>query len=116
MSKYPIVLDLIMGANTTFNNTLYFSFIIMATSFFMEKPRVLSENNQSDTRNLQALSHNVILKKIKVTNECSDVVKSRQRAIFAGYCPFLGGYFSMSNKKNVTEKSIFQYYINCCIV
>ena len=28
----------------------------------------------------------------------SDVVKSRRPAIFAGYCPFLAGYFSMSKK------------------
>jgi hypothetical protein len=28
----------------------------------------------------------------------SDVVKSRRQAIFAGYCPFLAGYFSMSKK------------------
>jgi hypothetical protein len=33
-----------------------------------------------------------------VTLLCSDVVKSWQPTIFAGYCPFLAGYFSMSNK------------------
>jgi hypothetical protein len=40
---------------------------------------------------------NIVESAVKHYN--SDVVRSRQPAIFAGNCPFLAGYFSMSKKK-----------------
>ena len=38
-------------------------------------------------------------KKRKKKIDNSDVIKSRQPAIFASYCPFPAGYFCMSKKK-----------------
>ena len=66
------------------------------------------EEKQMLMKNLSKLKHapeHSQIKKMSVTNV---VIKGGQPAIFASNCSFLAGYFSM-NKKNVTEKFIFQY-------
>ena len=57
---------------------------------------------------------NIVESAVKHYN--SDVVRSWQPAIFAGNCPFLAGYFSMSKKKMWQKNPYSNIHINNYIV